>query len=79
MDSVWLGDLLADSDKAYCSATHISWGEITVGSIANPSMVQIYLRRSKCSQFSKADLSSVMQIASYSPFKHRVTPGCFVT
>ena len=79
MGNVWLGELLADSDKAYYSATHLSWGEITVGSIANPSMVQIHLRRSKCSQFSKADLSSVMQIASYSPFKHMVIPGCFVT
>ena len=44
MGNVWLGELLADSDKAYYSATHLSWGEITVGSIANPSMLQIHLR-----------------------------------
>ena len=79
MGNVWLGELLADSDKAYYSATHLSWSEITVGSIANLSMVQIHLRRSKCSQFSKADLSSVLQIASYSPLKHMVMPGCIVT
>ena len=70
---------MADSDKASYSSIYLSWGEITVGSIANPSMVQIHLRRSKCSQFSKAELCSVMQIGSYSPFNHMVMPGCFVT
>ena len=48
-----LGELLLSSPMTYDAATCLSWGDIAIDSRDNPSMVQVWLRKSKCDQFGK--------------------------
>ena len=46
-----LGELLLESGTTYNSVLHLSWGEISIDSPTNPSMVKVHLKKSKCDQF----------------------------
>ena len=47
------GKLLPTSAKSFTSATQLCWGDVAVDSLTSPSMVQIYLKFSKCDQFGR--------------------------
>ena len=52
-----LGELLSESATSFSIVFHLSWHDVAVDSIENPSLVQIHLKRSKCDQFgSGADI-----------------------
>ena len=48
-----LGELLLTSEVEFNPAIHLCWGDIAVNDSANPSMVQIHLKTSKCDQFGR--------------------------
>ena len=48
-----VGELLPESQKAFSSATHLAWGDVSVDDNDNPSMIQIHLKKSKCDQAGK--------------------------
>jgi hypothetical protein len=46
-----LGELLPESARAFNPATGLSWGDVAVDNHSSPRMVQVHLKKSKCSQF----------------------------
>ena len=46
-----LGKLLLDSAQVFNESTCLSWGDVAVDNRSAPSMIQIYLKKSKCDQF----------------------------
>ena len=46
-----LGELLLESPDHYDPAIHLSWGDMAVDSTIVPTMIKVYLKRSKCDQF----------------------------
>eukprot|EP00731_Ephydatia_muelleri_P036129 Em0203g4a len=81
-----LGELLLESRTTYNSVLHLSWGDISIDSLTNPSMVEVYLKKSKCDQFgagadvllgrSGGQLCPVTAILDYINVR-RDTPGYF--
>ena len=58
-----LGELLLKSGTAYNSVLHLSWGDISIDSPTNPSMVKVHFKKSKCDQFGAG--ADVLLVASY--------------
>ena len=48
-----LGELLPETTKSFGLYTHLAWGDIAVDDRANPSMLRVLLKRSKCDQFGR--------------------------
>ena len=48
-----LGEILAQSAHSFSSTQHLSWGDVSVDSIVQPSLLNIHLWFSKCDQFGK--------------------------
>ena len=48
-----LGELLLETTQSFGLHTHLAWGDIAVDDRANPSMVRVLLKRSKCDQFGR--------------------------
>ena len=48
-----LGELLVKSEAEFNPAIHLCWGDLAIDNSANPSMVQIHLKTSKCDQFGR--------------------------
>ncbi len=48
-----LGELLPASAKVFDPATHLTWGDVSIDSHTDPTMVQVNLKKSKCDQFGK--------------------------
>ena len=42
-----LGELLVETAESYNPTTHLSWGDVGVDDMSQPSMVKVHLRRSK--------------------------------
>ena len=45
-----LSELLPNT-TTFNAAIHLAWGEVAVNSTTNPTMIQFYLKHSKCDQF----------------------------
>ena len=77
-----LGELLLESRTTYNSVLHLSWGDISIHSPINPSMVKVHLKKSKCDQFgagadvllhvgrSGCQLCPVTAILAYIVYRH---------
>ena len=48
-----LGELLVDKPTAFCQATDLAWGNVSLDNQANPRMICIHLKKSKTDQFGK--------------------------
>ena len=48
-----LGELLPKTVKSFRPATDLAWGDIAVDNLANPQMIRVHLKKSKCDQFGK--------------------------
>ena len=48
-----LGELLPETAKSFRPAADLAWGDIAVDNPANPQMVRVHLKKSKCDQFGK--------------------------
>ena len=46
-----LGELLPESASSFNLATDLTWGDVAVDNQANPRMVRVHLKKSKCDQF----------------------------
>ncbi len=48
-----LGELLPASVKVFDPSTHLAWGDVSIDSYTNPTIVQVHLKKLKCDQFGK--------------------------
>ena len=48
-----VGEIMVPSAHSFSSTRHLSWGDVSVDSIAQPTLLKIHLRFSKCDQFGK--------------------------
>ena len=46
-----LGELLPKSEVAYTPVTHLSWGDVAMDNLRQPTMLKIHLKQSKSDQF----------------------------
>lgn len=46
-----LGELLPQSPSVFNPATDLAWGDVAIDDTANPTMVKVHLKKSKCDQF----------------------------
>lgn len=47
------GELMVPSASAFDPAVHLAWGDVAADENQPPSMVQVFLKRSKCDQFGR--------------------------
>ena len=45
------GEITVPSAAAFDPTIHLSWGDVAVDDLANPSVIRFFLKRSKCDQF----------------------------
>lgn len=80
------GEITVPSATEFDAAVHLAWGDVSVNATAPPSMVRIFLKRSKTDQFGRGvevflgatgdDLCPVAAIVAYAG-RRGVAPGPF--
>ena len=46
-----MGEAVVPSDSGFDAWVHLSYGNVGVNSIANPTWMEVLIKRSKCDQF----------------------------